>query len=503
MAGWKSPVSVVNGAMPDQNKKEWSMPDIRYVCLSDMHFGAATSLFTNLKTASTDIDATSPSPVLQELVKCLRHIISFNETKDLKPTLVLNGDILELALCEDNYAAMTFERFIDLIMPDGEEMFDRIIYNPGNHDHHLWETARETQYVEFLTSSPQAQWGEEFEPPWHTTNIFKFDKPLASYFLSNLIRRRPNLNKMIVETAYPNFGILGKDGKKAAIFSHGHLTEDMYILMSTLKTMLFPDKKIPEMIWDLEAENFAWIDFFWSTLGRSEEVGKGVGCIYEKLQDEKQLKILLNNLAHALAKRFDIIPWGDELEAKMFTLVFNAVCDTIKGLERNNPDGVLSEKSEKSLWRYMEVPLRKQIENELHGLMPPKVTFIYGHTHKPFEQDMNFNGYPEWVDVYNSGGWVVDSVKRQPLHGGAVILIDEDLNAASLRMYNEADNPADYKVWVSEAAHPGDAPGPLFSRIHPLVDPKQAPWKDFSDSVARAVNVRAQDLRARINKPSY
>ncbi len=479
------------------------MPDIRYVCLSDMHLGAATGLLTNLRTASSEIDPREPSPVLQELVKCLAHIISLNERKNTKPTLVLNGDILELALCEDNQAAMTFERFIDLVMPEGGEMFDRIIYNPGNHDHHLWETARETQYVEFLTSSPKAKWGMEYDPPWHTTNIFKFEKPLASYFLSNLIRRRPNLSDRIVETAYPNFGLLSPDGQKAVIFSHGHLTEDMYLLMSTLKTMLFPDKKIPETIWDIEAENFAWIDFFWSTLGRSGEVGKGVDCIYEKLQDEKQLKRLLDNLAHGLAEKFDIIPWGDALEAEAFKLIFDVVRSAVKGLERNNADSVLGKESQKGLWRYMEVPLRQQIENELQAPVPTKVTFVYGHTHKPFEEDMNFNGYRDWVDVYNSGGWVVDTVERQPLHGGAVILIDENLNAASLRMYNESNDPDGYKVWVSEAAHPGDSAGPLFARIHPLVDPKASPWKEFSASVARAVNVRAQDLRARINKPSY
>jgi hypothetical protein len=151
----------------------------------------------------------------------------------------------------------------------------------------------------------------------------------------------------------------------------------------------------------------------------------------------------------------------------------------------------------------MEVLLLNQIKNERRGSVPPKVTFIYGHTHKPFEKDLNFNGYAEWVDVYNSGGWVVDTVDPQPLHGGAVIFIDENLDAASIRMYNETDKLDDYKVWVSEAAHPGDVPGPLFSRLHPLVDPLKAPWNDFSVTVARAVSVREQDLRARINKAAY
>ncbi|MGA2404371.1 MAG: hypothetical protein ABSG91_22160 [Syntrophobacteraceae bacterium] len=57
------------------------MPDIRYVCLSDMHLGAETSILTNLETASDNIDASKASPVLEKLVDCLRYIILQNEDR--------------------------------------------------------------------------------------------------------------------------------------------------------------------------------------------------------------------------------------------------------------------------------------------------------------------------------------------------------------------------------------------------------------------------------------
>ena len=72
------------------------MPGIRYVCLSDMHLGEEDSLLTNLKVASSDVDPTQASPVMISLVECLRHLISHSKGAD-KPTLILNGDILELA----------------------------------------------------------------------------------------------------------------------------------------------------------------------------------------------------------------------------------------------------------------------------------------------------------------------------------------------------------------------------------------------------------------------
>lgn len=489
------------------------MPDIHYVCLSDMHLGAANSLLTNLKTASSDTDPSSASPVLLKLVECLKGLIEMNADHGFRPTLILNGDILEFALAQDNDALMCFERFIDLIMPQGSQgLFDRILYIPGNHDHHLWETARETQYAEFLSQDSAAQWGStKIPPPWHVTRLFGFpEKLLRSYFLTSFIRRRPDLkgSGKIIETAYPNLGLKRVDGKKIVLFHHGHFTEEMYLLMSTLRIMLFPkNPNLPEDIWGWEEENFAWIDFFWSTLGRSGDVGKDVGSVYEKLQDEKQVKILVGNLAAGLAKKFNIPMVPGSIETKLIEAALGKLVDEIKSLERTKPTKPgesLSDESQKGLWRYLEGPLKRQILGEL-GIeeISRDVSFVFGHTHKPFEQDMNFEGYPGWVHVYNSGGWVVDTVDRQYQHGGAVILIDENLNAAALRMYNERDKLEEYQVQVCEANHPGDEPGQFFSEIDRRVAQNSELWQDFSKTVARAVSVRAEDLRARINNPGY
>jgi len=474
------------------------MPDIRYVCISDTHFGAETSLLTNLQIASSNTNPIRPSPVLEKLVECLRYLIDENNPATPKPTLILNGDILELALTTDNEAAMAFERFIELIAPDKDrKLFDRIVYLPGNHDHHLWETARETQYAEYLKT--EVAWGQLIKIPWHSTCLFT--KTVPSYFLNRVVQRWPILKDFTIETAYPNFGLLSPDRRRGVIFHHGHFIESIYLLMSTLKTMLFPDRPMPREAWDFEAENFAWIDFFWSALGRSGEVGKGLGIVYEKLMDEKQTKKLLANLAKGVAERYDLPGWGDRMEAQFLEWAFQAVAEQVRGLERQRDTGRLwlSEDAEKGLWAYMEGPVSSQIRRE-QETMPAKITFVFGHTHKPFEEDMNFAGYPEWTDVYNSGGWVVDTVQPEPLHGGAVVLVDEDLNAASVRFYNESGNLQDYQVTVGEARHPGEPPGPLFTEVSARVANNPNLFQSFCDEVARAVHVRAQNIRARINR---
>ena len=105
------------------------MPDIRYVCLSDMHLGEEDSLFTNvkkgkIKKGESKINTKTSSPVLKHLTKCLEELISKNKSKK-KPILILNGDILELALSFTNEAAMVFDQFINTVMPVNNELFEK------------------------------------------------------------------------------------------------------------------------------------------------------------------------------------------------------------------------------------------------------------------------------------------------------------------------------------------------------------------------------------------
>lgn len=343
------------------------MSNIRYVCLSDMHLGEEDSLLTNLKSASSDIDPFSPSPVLSKLVECLKELIKSNDT-DKKPILILNGDILELALAEMHEAAMVFERFIELIMPPGNELFEQIIYVPGNHDHHLWETARETQYADYISRKINIT-GSSLPPPWHTTEMFVEDvnNPVPCNFLNSLIRRYPNLVDFNIQIAYPNFGLISGDKNKCVIFHHGHFIESIYFLMSTITGIVFPDKKMPVDIDYVEAENFAWIDFFWSTMGREGAAGQDVEKIYEKIEDETGRKRLIENIASYLAKEVDIPLVPEFWEPKVMAFFIGMVVDYLTKKERKYTGGVMSSDAEKGLWAYTEGALREQVLEEQPG----------------------------------------------------------------------------------------------------------------------------------------
>lgn len=505
------------------------MPDIHYVCLSDMHLGSDSSVLTHIQSNNRTADFTQPSPVLCQLVTCLRELIGHNESKK-NPILILNGDILELALSETNEAAMVFERFIELIFPqDGEPLFDyNILYNPGNHDHHIWEISRETQYTEFI-SSARAPVGQPLPVPWHTTKMLFSEyeskpepeyesKPIPNYFLTNLIQRYPHLKAKdaTISVIYPNYAL--QNSQRCVIFSHGHYVEPLYSLMSTLNSMLFPPTpeaaKKPKVIWDLEAENFAWVDFFWSSMTRSGAAGRDIALIYAKLQEEAQIEKLVETFLHSWLAQTHQFQLAKEAEEAALREVLNFLLkklfptnsnpgETKKGplLERNKPV-LLSPDALQGLHSYLEGSLLEQIRDEekkIGHTIPADITFIFGHTHKPFSQDMQFIGYPTETKVYNSGGWVVDTVKPRKVYGAAAILIDETYQTISLRLYNQEDSVAKYSVSVEESIHSGVTSSAFHDRISALVKPSSEPWKTFSKTVAEAVAIRSQVLQYKID----
>jgi hypothetical protein len=481
------------------------MNDIRYVSLSDLHLGAENSILTRLTSVSNGAvnwkaDPTKASDVMIRLVDCLRLLISQNHGS-LKPTLILNGDALELALADVNVAAMVFERFMELTMKPGEELFDKTIYyNPGNHDHHLWETARETQYIEEYL--PSTKWGDRLHAPWHTTNMFlgEYD-PVPCYLLDRLMRRSESQYEAGTQprflVVYPNLGLRSADSQKCVIFSHGHYIESIYRLMTGLRSTLFPDRAEPNAIWELESENFAWVDFFWSTLGRSGGFGADVELIYDKLQADVQLKKLVSNLAAGITTKYTLAGVSRPLEHVILTSILNFFLNKVARREVKRTDTVLSEDAASGLRQYLEKFLLKQILTENAGSVPADVTFIFGHTHKPFEEVRPYVGYTSGVKVFNNGGWVVDSMMPAPRKGGAVILVDEDLNTASVRIYNEVESDTQplSPARVSEVID-----NPLVQRLKSLVTKATAPWEAMANALSAEIPRQRENLNAKIQE---
>jgi hypothetical protein len=157
----------------------------------------------------------------------------------------------------------------------------------------------------------------------------------------------------------------------------------------------------------------------------------------------------------------------------------------------------LSEDAESGLRQFMEKFLLKQIQTDNDGLVPGEVTFVFGHTHKPFEEVRSYAGYGNGVKVFNDGGWVVDSMVPAPVKGAAVILVDEDLNTASVRLYNEADDDTQRPAApsVSEVID-----NPLVQRLKSVLAKSAASWEALTEGVFAQIPRQRVNLSAKIQE---
>jgi hypothetical protein len=467
--------------------------DIRYVIVSDLHFGAENSVLTALDegpaTATAtgfSVDPQRPSPALSGLVGGLREL---TRGQDRPPTLILAGDVLDLALSVDEACSMVYRLFAGLAFGDGSPVFDPVLYYvPGNHDHHLWEVARESQYVDYVSGQPGTA---ELAAPWHITTLRSSqERPDASSsLLTALTRSQPGAAAARVQVAYPNLALQSASGRRSLVVSHGHFTESIYSMMSRLRDTLYPGQrqKPPTDIATLEEENFAWIDFFWSTLGRSGQVGSDMGLIYADLTSPADIDMLVANLvAGLLAKKGP--GFLRRPEEAVLDEIFRREANKIARSERATPTVALTATGQAGLTDYLQGPVRNQLRQEW-GYVPDELTFVYGHTHKPFAARLALTGFPGPVDVVNTGGWVVDTATPAPVQAGVAVLVNEDLDTASLQFYRQSPGSQPVPVGLLDPP-PGIAPTAWHAELAARIDPAAPGWRSLAESTAAVVAQR-------------
>ena len=461
------------------------VPDIRYVCLSDLHFGARGSILTGLEHAA-EVDVDDPSPVLVALLDALGALIDANESSTL-PTLVLVGDVLELALMSASVAGMVFDEFVAQAFAPGNRRFaSTVCYIPGNHDHHLWEQLRERREALRIGATPP---GRPLEAEPHASPLAGYDDDAtADQLLALLIQRRPGCEDVRVVTAYPNLGLRAEQGDRVAVFHHGHFVEGIYRLVSSVKRVIFPDHTQALDIHGWEAENHAWIDFFWSTLGQSGAAGADITRIYEMLARPDATDELIERLGDAVGDRIraegGLVHRGG---ARVVESIFRHVARFGAERERHQTTTSLTPAGLSGLWEYLDDPVRRQLEHDF-GDVPDRLTFVFGHTHKPFERIMSSAASRDPVEVLNTGGWVVDSVADDSVQGASVILLDERLEAVSVRCYQEGTS--DTAVRVRTAG----VPGAFARRMTELVDAHETEWDRLNAAAAVLVHERHEVL---------
>jgi hypothetical protein len=463
---------------------------VRYIVLSDLHLGAENSILTSLQAGTTLADSQHSSPALTSLVDCLRDIVAANGGGE-PPTMIVAGDLVELALASPVLSLPVVAQFAAALAAGEPVVRDEAVFVPGNHDHHLWEMSRERSAAEFLRAGRPREQGPA---SWHTSPMFLTKPPCyRAPLLEDAVHYLRGTERAQVRVVYPDLALTSLDGERAVLVTHGHYMERVGTLFSAMARLADPSSPPLDDVDTIERENWAWVDFFWGSMGRSTRTGALIEKLYDSMQDPRAVEAMLGGLAAAVTKRQNpllgkIESWG------IRRAVGHIVAGRLHERERDQTGEVIGAGSRQGLAAYFTA-MRNTFARQWERPLPSDVTMVVGHTHKPFSQWWDDPGWPAGgMRVFNTGGWVVDHVAPQPLMGGAVVLVSDELDVVSLRIYQQVGTPSSRAITV-ETVRPTPGGEAFAEHIRSLVKPDEAPWLTFAVAVDRLVIERREDMR--------
>jgi len=465
--------------------------DIRYMAVSDLHLGASNSIVTRPE-GESGVDTRSPSTVMLLLVECLRELVAGN-TGERRPTLIAHGDLIDLALSGPERAIAVFGQLMGALLAPGHPVVDdEIVLLPGNHDHLAWDYTRERWLEDHLFEVMHGDLPDGFTTSRRVSPLLLEAEPrFESALLCALSRRRPELAGMRVRVLYPDLALLKPGLDKAVLLTHGQYIESTSKAMSAFLRLIAPQIPPPADVATMEEENWPWLDFFFSSMTRSGKPGALIAGIYDLAQDSHDLDALVDLVATNVTAHSGRAVGA--LERFGIRRGVGMVVDRLAAArERGVTDQLLTADTRAGLATYLEA-LRGRLRTDLPDL-PAETSLIIGHTHKPFREWWPDERWPGGgVRVFNTGGWVVDHAQAQPLMGGAVALVSDELDVCLVRFYQQIREPADWGISV-DTVTPSPGAAAFAERVRALIRPEQAPWRSFSASAATAVEKRRERM---------
>ena len=305
------------------------MKKLKALALSDLHLGEPEGLLFNSGDQYNLIQIT-----VDKIQQLSQGDASFENGIE---QLILIGDIVDLSEAPDEDAYQNTKVFLSTLID--KVSIDKVVYVPGNHDHHLW--------VKLLQTHCGKDNYKVCKPKTRQTIIG------PSFFIEKCLP--PNYPANKVEVHYP-FYILDTDDS-SYFFDHGHL------FSRTLER--FAGAKLAKDLEELEELTYSWMEWVWYY---------GKHKIREKFYDWwRRLWHRLKKPTRATRFEEDSAPVYDEYIRSRIFWYLKDIC---------------------------------KIEN----VFSKDFHFVFGHTHhggRVLKADRKFRIDGQFINVWNTGGWLV------------------------------------------------------------------------------------------------
>lgn len=321
--------------------------------------------------------------------------------------LVLNGDILELAMAGLDEVYSELKLFFKLLAEVGG--FKRIVFIAGNHDHHLWRSLGEMIEVHGRLLKNQDPPGHgEYAQVFVDQRYSSLDPDHAPYIaFPHLWPDKENMPEFVIK--YPHH-LLRIDTRNYLI-THGHFLEGLFKPVNYLIE--------PNRLAQLEAFNNLWLEAFNYYLGHSDELSLRAKELEEQFimggKEAKQkvqaiLDAVYANMKRQIGLKFPITCF---VKLALKRIVRQMPKEKMGKSKLRGADvdqelfGSIKEYIDKYIISRYSAPPDRHEKDCRFGVakeIPLPFTFVFGHTHIPFTENLEIRGqtYP----VFNTGGWL-------------------------------------------------------------------------------------------------
>ncbi len=347
--------------------------------------------------------------------------------------LIINGDLLELSVAGLDEAYGDLREFFALL--SRAPGFRRIVYVPGNHDHHLWRELAERACVDGRIARGRLPPSDPEYPSYFVDRAFSSaaPDPPCGIVLGGLWPKDRPAPEIVVKYPHHLINVPADDGRaQYYLLTHGHFLEELFTPVNYLIE--------PARLDELEAFNTIWIEAVNYDFGRSGRLTEHVQDLLDNVEKgdqeaKREMRQMLDTVYVNFARRLKL-GWLRRLGLR---LIKNAAASQLSrllmerrsGLFRSPIDDRLKAKVEAYIRKYVIERYRKSRAAEYNFPsdrdIPLPFTFVFGHTHVPSagESGAFLRIDNEIYPLANTGGWLrVDGRGEANGENAGVLVID-------------------------------------------------------------------------------
>jgi hypothetical protein len=327
--------------------------------------------------------------------------------------VILLGDFLELAVGSLNEVYNDAKEFFSILSEAGP--YKRIVFIPGNHDHHFWrELGEEVCINERLREGSDPPGHHKYPRCFVDMRFSTADTdPASPIVLTEVWPENKSIPEIVVK--YPHHFVripLIGEKEEHYLFTHGHFLEDLFKPVNTIIQ--------PAHLEELEAFNNFWLESFNYHIGHAGRLSDFVRKFLQsigrsRLKDNPEMENMIDEIFLQLRKKGHL-NW---LSAWVLKYYLKRKISKISwydnsGLYKAAVDDKLIKSIEDYIGSYIVPRYQKERAKDFDLLadmdIPLPFTFVFGHTHMPIkDQDMGETNAIVNGEVYpllNTGGWL-------------------------------------------------------------------------------------------------